>query len=571
MTPLGALRKIEALKRIYGPGSGARKRAVLGFLSRRTLLRAGDVRRLHEVLCFLRAYPDDAPTLALVESMLAAFARRADLRRHRDRLEDSGIAGTDIRFRFFQPTASWLARRFPSGLVVDWKAFRRTDRLVRWLPQITHEAEVPGLDEYDMEAREWLRLLRGLRETDAAFLVRRFDALRVDSFLREFLYDELDPPLMLRAGPGTPSRSSARHATSPVVYQTRPLATGRPSLLEELRRPPVAVRAVPPREGQALIDLARDAMVTRSRDLDVFCWGDPRDVRLVDAGDGLQFACIGAIPERRLLLESVYGFLTLKNGVPIGYVLCSALFGSSEIAYNVFETYRGAEAAAVYGRVLAMVRQIFGSDSFAIDPYQIGHHNEEGIRSGAWWFYQKLGFRPTERAAARLMRRELARMARRPGSLSSAATLRRLAESSLVLHLGRSRRDIMGIVSVADVGLRASRYLARRFGADREEGARICAREAAVRAGLIGPEGERRRARGGALSRWTNEERQAWGRWAPVLMMIPGLERWPGAARRALVAVVRAKGGRRESDFVRLFDAHPLLRRAILALARSST
>jgi len=225
-----------------------------------------------------------------------------------------------------------------------------------------------------------------------------------------------------------------------------------------------------------------------------------------------------------------------------------------------------------------MVHHVFGSDSFAIDPYQIGHHNEEGIRSGAWWFYQKLGFRPTEPAAARLMRRELERMARRPGSLSTHATLRRLAESSLVLHMGRPRRDIMGIVSVADVGLRASRYLARRFGADREGAAKICAREAAARVGLrrtgSGSSG-RTRGAGGAVtartaSEWTADERRAWLRWAPLILMIPGVERWPAPSRRALVAVVRAKGGRRESDFVRLFDAHRPLRRAILALARPS-
>ena len=35
--------------------------------------------------------------------------------------------------------------------------------------------------------------------------------------------------------------------------------------------------------------------------------------------------------------------LTLKNGVPIGYVLISAINASSEIAYNVFETWRGGE------------------------------------------------------------------------------------------------------------------------------------------------------------------------------------------------------------------------------------
>ena len=41
----------------------------------------------------------------------------------------------------------------------------------------------------------------------------------------------------------------------------------------------------------------------------------------------------------------------LEAGLPIGYVLASSLFGSTEIAYNVFETFRGAEAgAAVFAR-----------------------------------------------------------------------------------------------------------------------------------------------------------------------------------------------------------------------------
>ena len=49
---------------------------------------------------------------------------------------------------------------------------------------------------------------------------------------------------------------------------------------------------------------------------------------------------------RRLVFEAVYGFLTLKNGVPIGYVLLSALYRSAEVAYNVFDSFRGAETAA---------------------------------------------------------------------------------------------------------------------------------------------------------------------------------------------------------------------------------
>ncbi len=50
-------------------------------------------------------------------------------------------------------------------------------------------------------------------------------------------------------------------------------------------------------------------------------------------------------------------------------------------------------------------------------------------------------------------------------------------------------------------------------------------------------------------------------------MILPGLEGWSREERRALVGVVRAKGGRRESEFVARFDGHRRLRRAIQALA----
>jgi hypothetical protein len=53
------------------------------------------------------------------------------------------------------------------------------------------------------------------------------------------------------------------------------------------------------------------------------------------------------------------------------------------------------------------------------------------------------------------------------------------------------------------------------------------------------------------------------------VLCLPGLDRWPAAERAALVAVIRAKGGRRESDFVARFDAHRRLRSALLALGRS--
>jgi hypothetical protein len=487
--------------------------------------------------------------------MLHAFARRRDLRRHAEALADSGIAGTPITYLFFAETAAWLVRRWPDAVTIDWDELEDEERLEQALPLFACWSETPGLDECGFAAREWVARMKGRDETDAAFVVRRCRAIRPDPFAYERFYEDLGLTLRLAPRATTPARTHARVAPARVAFQRGPLSRGRPLLREAVRLRPRRVRPLSRADGARYVDMAREAMVTRSRDLDAFAYGSPDDVRLVDWEDGLQFAAIGMIPERRLLLEAVYAFLTLKNGVPIGYVLNSALFGSAEVAYNVFETYRGAEAAHVYARALATVRELFGTDSFTIYPYQLGEDNEEAVQSGAWWFYQKLGFAPRDRAARALMQQELARMRRRPAHRSSPRTLRRLAGANVFWHAGARRDDVIGLLPLANAGLAVTAYLARRFGSDRERGEETCAREAARLLGV------------GSLRGWSAAERLAWRRWSPLVGCLPGADRWPTAAKRALATVVRAKGGRRESDFVRGFDAHALLRRAIALLA----
>lgn len=548
------LRRLEALRDSYGDGAGAAKLAILEALRTRPLSSSSQVLRLHECLCFLRAYPDDHRVLGEVERMLGGFARRADLRRHRAALADTGIAGTEIRFRFFARTAVWLVRRWPERLFVDWVAFDDAERLVPFLPLMVHYGETPALDEWDMSVRSWLRRLKGRDETDAAFLIRRLASLPADQVVREKLYEDLQIPLRLTPGPDTPARTRAHHPSSPVVFVKGAIPRVRPKLPQDALRRPRSVRDVRGKEAQSLIDLAREAMIARQRDLDIFCYASPHDVRVVEWDAGLQLACFGALPGRRLLLESVYGFLTLVNGVPVGYVLASALFGSSEIAYNVFDTYRGGESAKIYGRVMATVRHLFRSNAFTVFPYQLGQDNPEAIASGAWWFYQKIGFRPINPTALGFMRRELARMRRNPRHRSDAATLRALADHNVNYFLRRARRDVIGADFFPDVGLKITDYLAGRFGSDREKATRVCAREAASALGLRW------------LKTFSPDERTAWERWAPLVLILPGLSRWSTAQKRALVEVVRAKGGTRESDFVTLFDRHRPLRRAILRL-----
>jgi len=558
LRPGPALRELEALKAEFGNGTAARKAWLLGILEQASLKSAEEVRRLHEVAAFLRAHPDDRQVLRTVERLLRNFDQRADLRRYRRQLADSGIAGTSLNYSFYSATARRLAARWGRHLHVNWRDSGPQSRLEGRLALLASYAETPGLDEYYLPLKTWVARLKGPHETDAQFLLRRLGRVGASAAERDLLYDELELALTLESGPTTPSRTTAHFPRPKIHFQTAPLRRDRPDMRRELARKAPVIRAVSERDGAALIELARNAMVTRSRDLDAFIHGDPRDVRLIDCGDGLEFAAIGVVPERRLMLESVYGFLTLRNGVPTGYVLTSALFASSEIAYNVFDTWRGGEAGYVYGRVLAMTRAVFGSRDFTIFPYQLGGDgNAEGIKSGAWWFYQKLGFRPRDPAVHELMEKELARMARRPSHRSTPATLKTLAAENMYWYSGRPRDDVIGILPLHRVGLAITDYLAARFGSERERGERICAGEAARRCGVRG------------WQRWPAAERLWWTRWSPLILLLPGLEAWSAEDLHDLVRIVRAKGGRRETDFVRRFDAHRPLRRALLKLVAS--
>jgi hypothetical protein len=191
-----------------------------------------------------------------------------------------------------------------------------------------------------------------------------------------------------------------------------------------------------------------------------------------------------------------------------------------------------------------------------VDPYQLGHGNSEGLKSGAWWFYQKLGFRARDAQVLELMESELATMKRKPSHRSSLATLTQLSGENVYLHLGRQRDDVIGMLDVGAIGLRVATLLAQRHGADREAGLRETTRDAS---GLLGVAGE--------LRRWSADEREAFTRWSPLVLLLPGLPRWSASERRGLVNVIRAKGRRRESDYARLFDAHSRLRRAVVSLA----
>ena len=555
MTAARALADLAAIRSTYGePGALARP-ALLRVLERGSLRTAAQITALHELLCFLHAYPDNEAVFEQISRMLQGFSARPDLQRHRHRLVNTGIAGTDIVYPFGLSTAKWLAARCGDRLSVEWKDVAHPETLEGRLQLFSSWAERPVFDEPPLDGRAWLDRLRGVA-TDAAFIINRSAAMPIQGMAKDHLYDELGLTLRVSAGPSAPDRTRARIPGHRLVTQRAPLRLARPDITAEISKPPARIRRIGERHAHVLLDLARQSMVTRARDLYTFTAANLKDACLVDCGDGLEFFCVGVEPEQRLLLDAVYGILTLRNGVPIGYALFSVLWRSSEVAYNVFESFRGGESAWVYGRLLATIRAMFAVDTFTVDPYQLGHQNDEGLESGAWWFYYKLGFRPWDPVIARRSASEAGKVAARKAYRTGPGILRRLVSANLFLQIGPSRRDVIGAIPTSAIGLAVTGYLNNRFGADRERATGDLAAEAAARMGVDG------------WRRWPPGERLFWERWAPLVALIPGLDTWSAAEKCDLAALIRAKGGRRESDFVARFDAHPRLGAALVSLAR---
>ena len=553
------LEQLAQTRNHYAPGAAAAKLALLEALGRRRLRRAAELAALHGHLLFLTAFPDSAAVRAAAERALAAFPAR--LRRlaakQRVALEDSGLVGSASRHSFEAPVARWLVERFGMDVEIDWRAVDDSSGIDFLLGLLTARAEQDGLESPALTTRQWLRRATGTaRTSDLAWLVHQLRRQRATRAIWEALYDQAGVPLVWR--PRAVARDVARGPTpSSAVYYR---AGGLRRLPERPRRliatPLETIERVDRRRGEELIDVTRATLTARCREVYAISHANPEEVYLADLGAGTALALIGVAPSRRLSLESNYGYLLLSNGVPVGYAGVTPLYRQANTGINVFEPFRGSEAAFLCAQTLRAFSTLFGVTRFVLNPYQIGAGNREAIDSGAFWFYYRLGFRPVAAELAALAAAERRRQLAQPRHRTDAATLRRLAQSDVELVLpGARARERFAEPWLAQLSLLASERLARAGGGSRAEAAERVAAEVARALGVRG------------RSRWAIAEQEAFTALAPLAALLD-LRALGSRTRAALVRLLRAKGAAQEAPYVRAAAADRHFLPGLMAAAR---
>ena len=450
------LDQLEACKRRIGTTPATELESLLGEAAATRYPDAPSLIRLHETLLFFRAYPPTQNVARLADSILFSFADRTaavDSPAFAEP-EVSGIAGTRFSAVFSYEVVQRLAALHGREIDINWDEWDTVTLgavMSRFVPLLREDWPV----EANVPYRAWLEHALPPKTKALDFLVDQIRRLKIAPRDQATFYDSLQLPLTWELGNSTATRSRLRlpGAAKLFLHDQPLLKRSDVSLDAELAKPPLPMAKLSPTEAQRVLDLILETSAVRYRELYGFSHPDTKHVWRVDFGRGVRVFLFGVPPEWRLPLRAYHSALFFKNGVPIGYVEILSLFDRSELGFNVYYTFREGESAWLYSQVLRLLYHWSGMRCFAVDPYQLGHHNQEAIDSGAFWFYRKLGFRPVVLAIDKLTKREEERIRTQSGYRTSPATLKKLASGYMVFEAPGAERGLWDGFQARNVAL----------------------------------------------------------------------------------------------------------------------
>jgi hypothetical protein len=516
--------------------------------------------RFHEVLLFLRAFPQGRAVLRATERILNRFHERVEALPQAgadmddfDTFEFSGIAGTEMEDTLSFDVARWLIKRMPGKVEIDWENYEPGRELGATGPRFMPLLEDDSYVEADTPWRRWLEAAGG-KTSILKWLIERFEKLALPPQQKSELYESLRVPVRWRLENSAIARTRNWKPVRNVFYHSEPLINrSQVSLATELARRPPKFTKLSRRQGEKVMDLIREVMLVRYRELYGTTLGDPRSVVRAEVGRGVTIYLWNLPPDRRLPLRAYVAGLTQKNGVPINYIEAIGLCEWMEVGFNTFYTFRGGEAGWIYAQVLRCLCRRMGTTCVSVYPYQLGHDNEEAIESGAFWFYRKLGFRPGRPELQRLAEQEEKKITADPKYRTPARTLKRLAAGRVFYELPGSEVGAWDRFSTRTIGLRVNRRMARDFGGDS-----LLMRARSRRA--------LERVLGVSTSSWTALETAAFENFALALGDVREWRTWTHDEKKDLARIIRAKVKADEMAYLHLTRRHRRLRMALLTI-----
>ncbi len=409
-------------------------------------LHAKNLAFYHDLLLFIAAYPGNSKILYLAEKELERVSRLfKNASKISGRFPDNeGLPFRETVTRFTPDFLAWLLQHDDLELAFD--SFFKPNIDLNHMLAITLPAVLRGETTAGLGNTELLSSL-GIREKQIpAFLLSQLESLQDKPMIRDFLFEQLDMYVSLKPLNRNFSRAYNRVPVKETYFHNDLLKQFNMMELLNAGLPEPSMAAL--HEKQACLKVIRNSMALGARETDPVTYMDERSFRYYELERGISIAIYGMVPSRQLPLESYMGFSLFKNGFPCSYGGAWVFGNRARFGMNIYEPFRGGESGYVMCQLLRVYRQLFSITCFEVEPYQYGLDNPDGIRSGAFWFYYRYGFRPADPALKKLAEKEKQKINKGKNYRSPENILLKFTGSNLELQLAGKKAvqvtDIIG-------------------------------------------------------------------------------------------------------------------------------
>ena len=434
-------------------------------------LKAKSIKSVHQLLLGLMAYPDDKKLLIKAEEAMSNLYRKIyDHGSLQNTLIASGYYSTNIECNFSYAIVRFLTQHFPGQITIH-SASSSVDSQKAVLKLLLPHTEYSLIHSCEKDLKQRIKQFKGNNTlTDLEWLLQLIAQSPMIEKEKAFVYNQLGVFIQWKISSLDKSVGLLRGPNSPVYYHKEALdkKTDLHSIINKKLPAPKKLSAV---EKENIITAARLSLVYLYRETEPFSNANNNDITLFELDKGISIALFGSIPEKRYSLESYIGYMVFKNNIPMSYG-GGWLFGERcQFGINILEAFRGGESSLVICELLRVYHQYFGAQRFVVKPYQFGLHNNEAIKTGAFWFYYKLGFRPEDEKLKALALEEENQKLKNPNYKSTEATLRNYTKSNLALVL---KPNAFPIYDAEALSQKITQHINQTFNGDREKALNTC-------------------------------------------------------------------------------------------------
>lgn len=474
------IQRLISVKGKFPEAATAEKTALLQQLQQLTVADTSLIKKYHDCLLFLQACPGNPRMLQLARHEMerlcnaAAAIFNGTSVQKQAALNGTGIYGTTHVSTFSFEINDWLLQNFDMTISLH-SSGAGYESINSILELLLPRKEYQLVTQPQCSLPQHIHKLTGNSNNYAAlrWLLQTLQRQCSSAQLRDHLFNQLNVFTAWKLEHPFFNRSFARALPLSKIhfYKKEFILQNTGRYIRKKIKPPVFLTEA---DKKKLLDTARTMLALHYREIDTVSYCDPAAVTYFDMGNGISIALYTMQPQHRFSIESYIGYMAFVNSVPAAYGGGWLLGHRCKIGINIFPALRGGNSSLVFAAVLRLYHSYYNANRFVVKPYQFGKNNADGLRSGAFWFYYKLGFRPVTAALKKIAADENEKKQQQPAYRTPVAVLKQFTAAPVELVLDKNSYPVY---DGGDISKAITNAIIKNFAGNREKALQYCKKE----------------------------------------------------------------------------------------------